>query len=155
LFQEHIGENHEGSHIIYFCKSCSLYTPTVHRAAAERHATFHSIPKKRARERSFIYEYNFCEQKHHTKKAHVMHYQENHSREGVEKLQCIKCFKSFDTTPSLKVHIKTVHMDLKSFECKECGKKVRDQFNLQVHMRSHSNLCSTCGKNFGNKHLLI
>eukprot|EP00092_Neocalanus_flemingeri_P038843 GFUD01042289.1.p1 GENE.GFUD01042289.1~~GFUD01042289.1.p1 ORF type:complete len:969 (-),score=187.65 GFUD01042289.1:50-2956(-) len=154
LFKEHIKEETLSNFTIYSCQSCSSFVATVNRLSAERHSKSHSAPKKRARDRIFTFECALCDLKLPNKKAHVQHFQELHCQSGLKQISCTKCFKCFDNTTALKLHIKTVHLDLKRFECLKCGKKVRDQFNLNLHEQSHCNLCSLCGNTFLTKKLL-
>lgn len=67
---------------------------------------------------------------------------------------CASCQKTFYAVSHLSRHIRT-HLPhtQRQHECARCGKKCRDKWNMQTHMKSHGGdekayKCSTCHKTF-------
>ena len=153
LFKEHILEEVRGDSIVIFsCKTCELFNPTINKVLASRHASSHNLPRKRKREHVRRYDCAFCEKSLKTKKEHVKHYQENHCQKGMETLSCTKCFKCFDDLPSLSSHISVAHKP-ESQVCAECGKVFGSRRLLNRHIKMvHKGLkavaCDVCGKKF-------
>jgi KRAB domain-containing zinc finger protein len=157
LFSEHIKEESLVNSTMYSCKTCSSFPSTINRISAERHAKKHGLLRKRSRDLTLSYECSFCDERFKTKKAHVQHYQTTHCENGLRKITCTKCLKSFDDTASLKLHMKNVHLLLKTYKCDQCEKTFRDLYSLSIHIKSHSevhHLCSQCGSMFETKRLL-
>ena len=157
LFNENIKEDSMDNSTMYSCKTCSSFPSTINRIAAERHAKTHGMHKKRKRDRILSYKCSFCEEKFRTKRANIEHYQTKHCEKGLRRITCTKCLKCFDDTASLKLHIKTVHLELKGYQCDQCEKTFRDLYSLNIHIQSHSevhHLCSLCVNMFELKWLL-
>ena len=74
-----------------------------------------------------------------------------------QKFKCDQCDKSFCQKGHLKVHIATVHENVR-FHCDKCDKSFSQKDKLTLHMRSvHENIrfyCDKCEKNFSSKHCL-
>ena len=67
---------------------------------------------------------------------------------------CQICKKSFTTKRTLKLHVKTVHDELKEYQCNICGKTFGNKSKLQFHIkRVHYSIkphkCVSCYKSFG------
>ena len=67
------------------------------------------------------------------------------------KYQCYTCKKGFCRDDALNTHLSTVHLQMKDFECSDCGKKFGIKANMTRHMRTqHSTsarlfTCDVCG----------
>ena len=71
-------------------------------------------------------------------------------------LKCEFCDKTLSGKYRLKIHINSVHLNLKPFSCKECDMSFSQKFNLKrhilsVHERSKPFACTDCDKEFGQK----
>ena len=70
----------------------------------------------------------------------------------MEDKSCKYCGKHFELSSNLKRHIKRLHEQsehiIKSVSCSECDYKCRDNYQLKIHMRSHSKekpfMCNLC-----------
>ncbi|KAL7305583.1 hypothetical protein TKK_0002314 [Trichogramma kaykai] len=79
--------------------------------------------------------------------------------EGKQRIECEICFKKFSTKTTLKIHINSVHKDLKPYHCDVCDKSFTQKFNLRRHIDSVHNgrkphNCDICGKSFAQKCVL-
>jgi len=54
----------------------------------------------------------------------------------------VGCTQSFATDMGRRRHIKTVHQNIKEFACPICGHFVRDNYNLNAHLKSHGTTLS-------------
>lgn len=54
----------------------------------------------------------------------------------------LDCTQSFATDMGRRRHIKTVHQHIKEFACPICGHFVRDNYNLNAHLKSHGTTLS-------------
>ena len=72
---------------------------------------------------------------------------------------CEICKKSFSRKSYLKLHVKTVHDEVKEYKCEICGKTFGQNSELQIHGETAHNLikpheCVSCDKSFGQKSTL-
>jgi len=67
-------------------------------------------------------------------------------------LQCDQCPLTFPSRKRLNRHKNSEHKGLGRFICETCGKSLKGQVSLKVHMKSHSGIkseiCDVCGKSF-------
>ena len=85
---------------------------------------------------------------------------DNHVRNvhlGLPKTQdhvCNHCGKAYNILSRLNNHIRDVHLNIRPFECKECGKTFTRKPRLMDHMDLHRGilkyLCPYCERPFGN-----
>ena len=160
LFKEYINQEvRDNSTIIFSCKVCNKFSPTLNKVKASRHAVSHSLPKKHSRGQDRNYECIFCGAILQTKNDHVKHYQDNHCEKGFQTLKCTKCAKCFKDMSSLTSHIRRAHIGKEDTEkpegqvCSECGKRLSTPKLLSKHMKTvHRGLkpikCELCDKNF-------
>ena len=81
---------------------------------------------------------------------------------AVKRNKCNHCGKSYSTTETMKLHIKTVHKGLKLFSCTSCDKKYTQSHNLASHIKIvHEGQkteklykCALCDKSFTQSHSL-
>jgi hypothetical protein len=52
-----------------------------------------------------------------------------------KKFECPECYKNFNHSSSLRMHINTIHNDNRRFTCSECGKKLKQLSHLREHLR--------------------
>lgn len=77
-----------------------------------------------------------------------------------EQFKCPQCEVIVNKSLSLKYHIKRVHLNEKTYRCKEpnCDKSFfypsELARHLEIHQTSRSFLCSECGKGYAAQHLL-
>ena len=71
------------------------------------------------------------------------------------KYHCIFCQKAFQTSSSLKSHVR-IHTGEVPFECKTCSKRFKTKGELKQHERIHTGEvpfeCKTCSKRFKTKY---
>ena len=81
------------------------------------------------------------------------HLRRNHHNQ----VACPNCGKKFSKKAYLTKHIDRVHlnMDVYTYICEICGKRVTSSYNLKVHKRVHSTSkmfsCDLCGQGFNYK----
>ena len=67
---------------------------------------------------------------------------------------CSYCGKGYNIVSRLNNHIKDVHLNIRPFECEECGKTFTRKARLTDHMDLHKGImkypCQYCGRAFGN-----
>ena len=69
---------------------------------------------------------------------------------------CEICKKSFSRKDYLKLHVKTVHDEVKGHKCDICGKPFCQNWELRIHAKTvHNSIkphkCVSCNKRFGQK----
>ncbi|XP_068214978.1 uncharacterized protein [Palaemon carinicauda] len=71
---------------------------------------------------------------------------------------CSQCGMAFKQKNRLRIHLRAVHYQDKRFSCTICGSTHINNWNLQVHMKTHSyvnigypNVCIHCGSTFRGK----
>ncbi|XP_048736876.2 zinc finger protein OZF-like [Ostrea edulis] len=66
---------------------------------------------------------------------------------------CSICGKVFSTSHNRKRHMKTVHMNERSFCCEYCGKLFSEKRTMTFHVYSRHarNACASCGLSFENE----
>ena len=73
-----------------------------------------------------------------------------HSGVCKEEYKCIKCDFKVKSLKNLKSHVKNVHSEGK-LVCTVCHEKIKSEFKLKVHMKSHNKArskCPICKKSF-------
>jgi len=71
-----------------------------------------------------------------------------------ESFRCCKCDAEFKTKGKLKKHYRISHsfVEIKDKHCKYCDKRFQENYELEVHMKSHSEAetyrCDQCDKTF-------
>ena len=74
---------------------------------------------------------------------------------GSKNFQCSQCLETFYSSFQRLKHFESSHRS-KSFACDICDKEYTTQYNLNVHMKTHSSAgniyqCETCCSNFKQK----
>ena len=59
-----------------------------------------------------------------------------HSKNSHENIKCQECLQIFANIYSMKTHTQTVHLGIKLFECKHCGKAFTNPRNMNIHINS-------------------
>lgn len=75
------------------------------------------------------------------------------------KFDCKLCSKRFVVERNLKIHIRTIHEEIKTFHCMLCNKSFTQKMCLQSHIKfKHTNKptfnCNTCGNDFKSEYFL-
>lgn len=75
-------------------------------------------------------------------------------RRKTKKKQCPYCFKYFNQSTHLEVHVRS-HIGYKPFECSFCHKRFTQGGNLRTHYRLHTGekpfTCDICNRSFSRK----
>ena len=75
-------------------------------------------------------------------------------KSSAQALKCSQCATEFENKNQLKKHYKFSHLceEIKEKDCKYCDKKFRENFELEVHLKSYSETesytCDRCDKTF-------
>ncbi|KAL7030709.1 hypothetical protein ACKWTF_006757 [Chironomus riparius] len=83
----------------------------------------------------------------------VTHYQQKHNNTD-GKVECTDCFKLFVSNNTLRMHIQTVHNDIRGFICNFCSQTFKQVAHLKDHVKSrHKTIykpysCSDCSEIF-------
>ena len=76
---------------------------------------------------------------------------------GDKQFRCMHCGKHFHYENYLRDHISSVHLNLHSYQCSDCGKKMKSKTGLIAHVKqfhrgnTESYTCEVCGKTFKQK----
>ncbi|XP_063696074.1 zinc finger protein 501-like [Culicoides brevitarsis] len=77
---------------------------------------------------------------------------------GIRDVICPICQATFLVKKDLKLHQRQVHDPRRDFQCNECDKKYKKKWQLETHLRTHTNerifACSYCDKAFFKKFTL-
>lgn len=50
------------------------------------------------------------------------------------KVECVECFKLFANSTSLRMHINTIHREIRKFQCPKCESSFKQHVHLKEHM---------------------
>ncbi|XP_065072991.1 zinc finger protein 502-like [Ochlerotatus camptorhynchus] len=150
LLKQHVQKVHEGKnpHTCVECNQefnspCGLYT---HKRTVHLNKTAYNTASVQVR-------CILCNERNASVSDLVQHIQRSHGNEIYPYAKCAHCPRSFITMAQLAAH-KEIHSD--KFACKQCGKRHKSNYHLQIHMDSmHSDgtrhICTICnGKTFKN-----
>ncbi|XP_046399212.1 zinc finger protein 59-like isoform X3 [Ischnura elegans] len=94
--------------------------------------------------------------KHFTTKTNLHNHSIFHS--GEKKFACPMCPKHFWMSSDRNIHIRSVHLNIRPYECGICGKRFVVKATLQKHYTTHSDekpfKCTKCSKYFKVKSTL-
>ncbi|XP_065583518.1 gastrula zinc finger protein XlCGF7.1-like [Artemia franciscana] len=143
----------------YVCKYPGCHKKFTRHNYLKVHSKIHN------REKAFVCQFTDCEKSFTTKYALQVHQRIHTGERPYKCTKCDKCFKtsndrnvheithkdsrpyscssctqSFKTIRSLKSHIKSVHDNVKNFECDICEKRFANNGNLNNHRNKHLNI---------------
>lgn len=74
---------------------------------------------------------------------------------NTELFKCETCGKGFDLKYHLRLHIRSVHLQERNFECNVCHLRFFNNYTLSRHMKTHTGdyqfKCQVCGKGYSTK----
>jgi len=158
LLNKHLGDAHDG--LKYRCDICPDY-----RASAIARVVFHKKSRHDIVEDTHKwFDCTLCPFKTISEGKLKEHVQNKHSK-NVEDRTCKVCNKVLASPHVVRYHVRTVHMKMKMFACKECPMTFKSHGPLKVHRWEAHGLgeapvvdtpavCSICGATCKSKKLL-
>lgn len=74
---------------------------------------------------------------------------------NTELFKCETCGKAFDLKYHLRLHIRSVHLQERNFECNVCHLRFFNNYTLSRHMKTHTGdyqfKCQVCGKGYSTR----
>lgn len=74
---------------------------------------------------------------------------------NTELFKCETCGKGFDLKYHLRLHIRSVHLQERNFECNVCHLRFFNNYTLSRHMKTHTGdyqfKCQICGKGYSTR----
>jgi KRAB domain-containing zinc finger protein len=134
----------------YVCEMCGRAFGTVHQRCSHRSQC---LGKGKVKNKKCPYD--DCEYITRTKAELNNHVRQYHLKLPIEKNHiCNHCGKAYNLLYQLKLHIKSIHLDIKPHVCQECGKAFSRKDKLQDHIDLHKGLfkykCPFCQKGLNN-----